>query len=135
MVHLRFSSAFQFIYLFQCGMWKFPGQGSNLSHSSNPNHCRDNTRSSTCCSTEGAPCAPILISYTFTFKVNNAIRFVSEKVVPLLLKVPSPETTVFNYSARFQFSFAIYSRFFSLFHHHIYTSLHFPTKANNSGFK
>ena len=34
-------------FFFGCthGMWKFPGQGSNLHHSSNPNHCRQNTRS------------------------------------------------------------------------------------------
>ena len=30
-----------------CGMWKFLGQGSNLSHSSDPNHSSDNTRSLT----------------------------------------------------------------------------------------
>ena len=29
-------------------MWKFPGQGWNPCHSSNPSHCSDNTRSLTC---------------------------------------------------------------------------------------
>ena len=32
-------------------MWKFPGQGSNLCHSSNPSHCRDSARSLTHCTT------------------------------------------------------------------------------------
>ena len=30
------------------GMWKFPGQGSHLCHSSNPSHCSDNAGSLTC---------------------------------------------------------------------------------------
>ena len=32
-------------------VWKFPGQGLNPCYSSDPNHCSDNTRSLTCCST------------------------------------------------------------------------------------
>ena len=32
-----------------CGMRKFLSQGSNLSHSSNSGHCRDNAGSLTCC--------------------------------------------------------------------------------------
>ena len=34
-----------------CSMWKFPGQGSNLCHSSDPSCCSDNTRSLTYCAT------------------------------------------------------------------------------------
>jgi len=33
------------------GMWKFPGQGMNPSHSSDPSHCHDNIESLTCCTT------------------------------------------------------------------------------------
>ena len=36
-----------FLFGLNCGMWKFLGQGSNLSHSSDPNHSSDNTRSLT----------------------------------------------------------------------------------------
>ena len=32
-----------------CGMWKFPGQRSDLHHSKSPSHCSDNTRSLTHC--------------------------------------------------------------------------------------
>ena len=35
-----------------CGMWKFPGQGSNLHHSSHPNRCSDNNGSLTYCAGE-----------------------------------------------------------------------------------
>ena len=34
-----------------CCLWKFPGQGPNLHHSSNPSCCNDNTRSLTRCTT------------------------------------------------------------------------------------
>ena len=33
------------------GIWKFPGQGSNPSHSCSLSHCSDNTRSKNCCNT------------------------------------------------------------------------------------
>ena len=38
-----------FIYLFGCtqGMWMFPGQGSNMHHSSDPSHSSDHTSSLT----------------------------------------------------------------------------------------
>ena len=36
-----------FFFSFWPCMWKFPGQGSNLSHSSDPNHSSDNARSLT----------------------------------------------------------------------------------------
>ena len=32
-------------------MWKFPGQGSNPCHSSEPSHCSDNVGSLICCNT------------------------------------------------------------------------------------
>lgn len=35
----------------QWGMWKFPGQGLNPSHSGNPSHCSDYARSLTCWAT------------------------------------------------------------------------------------
>ena len=39
------------LFFFGCahGKWKFPGQGSNPWHTSNPSHCSDNTGSLTCC--------------------------------------------------------------------------------------
>ena len=41
------------LFVFCCTfrMWKFPGQGSNSSHSSDPSHCSDNARSLTRCAT------------------------------------------------------------------------------------
>ena len=36
-------------------MWKFLGQGLNLSHSSNLSCCSDNARSLTCCTTRELP--------------------------------------------------------------------------------
>ena len=47
-----FSFSFSF-FLFECAssMRKFPGQKSKPCYSSHPSHCRDNTRSLTCCST------------------------------------------------------------------------------------
>ena len=39
---------FGFVFLTR-GMWKLPGQGSNLGHSSNPCHCGDNARFLTRC--------------------------------------------------------------------------------------
>ena len=52
-VGLRFSCLF--VYLFVCdayGMWKFPGQGSNLHYSSNLSHCSNIVRSLTQSATE-----------------------------------------------------------------------------------
>lgn len=36
------------------GMWKFPGQASNLCHSSD-SHCSDNAKSFTCCAKRECP--------------------------------------------------------------------------------
>ena len=48
-------SKFKFLsfFIFRCtsGLWSFPGQGSNPSHSSDPSYWSDNTRSLTCWST------------------------------------------------------------------------------------
>ena len=41
-----FSGLVWFFWLYY-GMWKFPGQGSNLCHSSDPSGCSDNTGSLT----------------------------------------------------------------------------------------
>ena len=40
-----FFLSFFFFLFFGCthGLWKFPGQGSKLCHSSDPNRCRDHT--------------------------------------------------------------------------------------------
>ena len=47
-VHL-ISFWFLFYFVFcMCGLWKFPGQGSNPCHSSNQCHSSDNARSLTC---------------------------------------------------------------------------------------
>jgi len=47
MLNLK-SDFFFFFFFFQThGMWKFPGQESNLHHSSDPSHSSDNTRSIT----------------------------------------------------------------------------------------
>ena len=39
----------EYIYIY--GMWKFWGQGSNLCHSCDQSHCRDNIGYFTCCAT------------------------------------------------------------------------------------
>ena len=39
-----------FFFGYTLGMWKLPGQGSNLCHSSNPSYCSDSTGSLTHCS-------------------------------------------------------------------------------------
>ena len=48
----KFPEFFFFFFFFffghNCGMQKFPGQGSNLCHISNPGHCGDDTRSLIC---------------------------------------------------------------------------------------
>ena len=44
----------RFFFLFSGhahGIWKFPGQGSNLHHSSDWGHCSDNAGSLNCCAT------------------------------------------------------------------------------------
>ena len=46
---------FFFFFGHICGMWKFPGQGSNPCHSSNPSHCSENARSLTCCTHKRTP--------------------------------------------------------------------------------
>ena len=38
-----------FVFCHICDMWEFPGQGSNLCHSSNLSHCSDSARSLTGC--------------------------------------------------------------------------------------
>ena len=45
-----------FVFGIALGMWKFPGQGSNPCHRSNPSHCSDNTGSLTCCTTRECLC-------------------------------------------------------------------------------
>ena len=40
-----------FFFCHVCGTWKFPGQGSNLRHSSDSSYCSNNTGSLTCCTT------------------------------------------------------------------------------------
>ena len=43
------TSLTQFLLFLPCGVWKFPGQRLNLSHSSNPSSYSHNARSSTRC--------------------------------------------------------------------------------------
>ena len=82
-----------FIYLFifgcTCGMWKFPGQGSNPYHNSDLSHSSDNARSLTCCATGEflvvwflifweSDCFLIYNSHTIKihqFKVYNSVVF------------------------------------------------------------
>ena len=63
---IQFVFIFLFIYLF-ChirGRWKFPGQGLNPRHRSDPSHCSDNPGSLTHCTTRELP-AFILLSHLF----------------------------------------------------------------------
>ena len=45
---LKFQVPFSIFFAHTCGMWKFPDQGSNSYHSSDQNHCSDNTESLNC---------------------------------------------------------------------------------------
>ena len=48
---LSLCKSFLFFNCHTCGIWKFPSQGLNSHHSSNPSHCSDNTWYLTCCAT------------------------------------------------------------------------------------
>ena len=56
--YMQFLFLFFFLFFFchTCGMWKFPGQGSNLSHSWSLH-----TRALACCTTKELPLYPLLI--------------------------------------------------------------------------
>ena len=47
-----YSALFLFCFDRTRGKQRFPGQGSNLGHSSNPSYCSNNARYLTCCATE-----------------------------------------------------------------------------------
>ena len=57
-----------FFFFFGCahGIWTFPGQGSNLSHSSDPSHCSDSARSLTHCATRELQDFCILNQWLYT---------------------------------------------------------------------
>ena len=52
-----------------CGMWKSPGQGSNLYHSCNLCHSCSNARSLTCCATGKFPEVEFLIFIVIPFLI------------------------------------------------------------------
>ena len=54
-------SFFFFLNGCPCGMWKFPGQGLNLYHSSNLSCCINNTRASTHCTPREIPTGTFVI--------------------------------------------------------------------------
>ena len=53
-----------------CSKWKFPGQGSNLHHSSDPNHNSDNARSLTHLATRELSRVEFFISTYFLYPPN-----------------------------------------------------------------
>ena len=54
-ITLRISLHRTFVFGHARGMWNFPGQGSNLSHSRDPTRCSDDSRSLTRCATRELP--------------------------------------------------------------------------------
>ena len=76
-----------FIFLSLLGMWKFPGQGSNQHHSSNPICCSKNARSLTHCITR------VLQDY-LNFKVIRIEVSTTELVVFSNALLTSKETFV-----------------------------------------
>lgn len=63
-----FTASFFFFSACIHGMWKFPGQGRNLSHS-----CSRARSLTSCCGTAGAPCCLLMIAFpsNVTFVVGN----------------------------------------------------------------
>ena len=61
-------SFFFFFFFFgcACGMWKFPGQGLNLCHGSDPGFCNDSARNLTHCATREL--CKILLFFFFLFE-------------------------------------------------------------------
>ena len=47
-----------------CGIWKFPGQGSNPCHCNDPSHCSDNAGSLTCCTTREFLLLSFLVNFS-----------------------------------------------------------------------
>ena len=72
---LPFSFFLSFFFFFGHGhsMWKFPGQGSNPYHISDPSHCSDDTRSLTCCATRE------LLKYILSKYKCYGIQIISQK--------------------------------------------------------
>jgi len=54
-------------------MWKFPGQGSNLHHSSNLSHCSGSARSLTCCTTRELPTNTILMKLHSRADISSSV--------------------------------------------------------------
>ena len=55
------------------GIWKFPGQGSNLSNSCNPNQHGDTARSLHCCTTVGTPVFPLFLAFLNDCILNGSL--------------------------------------------------------------
>ena len=72
---IAFSFPGQFLFFgCVCILWKFPGQGSNSCHSSDPRLCRDNTGSITCCTARELPRTVIRLSPLQSFVQNNRLK-------------------------------------------------------------
>ena len=67
--HLSLSLSLFFFFFWLCPQ-KFPGQGSNLCHSSDPSQCSDNARSLTHWATRELPIAGISIQMVLEFRVH-----------------------------------------------------------------
>ena len=52
-IHVSYGNIYHTFFFFYhiCSMWKFPGEGLNLCHSSDPSHCSVHARSLTHCTT------------------------------------------------------------------------------------
>ena len=92
-------------FLFQpaLSIWKFPGQGSNLSHSCDLHHSCGNTSSLTHCTTvgtlahfilKGTKCSWVMFFHIFlqSLPLNRALRRLAFKVIINIQKVPAKQT-------------------------------------------
>ena len=87
-----------------CNMWKFLGQGSNACHSSDPSHCRDNTRSLTCWATRELPEVNTLELFLYLPNIQKS----SSRNQSLLVKLSSQsdlEKNVKKKAARWEWRF------------------------------
>ena len=91
------------------GMFKFPGQGLNLCHSSNPRCCCDNTRSLTHCATRELVIFCFLALYFATLQnslISSRIFFFFLEIYCVIISTSNRDSYIFffpNYTLLFLF--------------------------------
>ena len=66
------------------GIWKFPGWGSSLHHSSNPSRCSDSTKSLTHCATRKLSIYFSLVNFTLILLCSENILCFKKKMTQIL---------------------------------------------------